>query len=230
MDQIELAVAHREALGKSVKALRRQGITPVHLYGRGIDSLSLQCETSGLIRVLAEAGQTNLVGLKIAGENEPRSVLVRAVQVSPVKSGLIHVDFFEVSLAEKVRVDVPIILTSEAPITKQKEYILVQEMDSLSVECLPADMPNDATLDLAVLTEPDQSLKVSDIDLGDGVTIINDPEHVVARIAMLRLSEEEIAEDAAAAEAAQLAADGAAAVGAGAEGATAAPEGDSESA
>ncbi len=226
MDQIELAVAHREALGKSVKALRRQGITPVHLYGRGIDSLSLQCETSGLIRVLAEAGQTNLVGLKIAGENKPRSVLVRDVQVSPVKSGLIHVDFFEVSLAEKVRVDVPIILTSEAPITKQKEYILVQEMDSLSVECLPADMPNDATLDLAVLTEPDQSLKVSDIDLGDDVTIINDPEHVVARIAMLRLSEEEIAEDAAAAEAAELAAAG----GPAAEGAAAAPEGDSESA
>lgn len=230
MDQIELAVAHREALGKSVKALRRQGITPVHLYGRGIDSLSLQCETSGLIRVLAEAGQTNLVGLKIAGENEPRSVLVRDVQVSPVKSGLIHVDFFEVNLAEKVRVDVPIILTSEAPITKQKEYILVQEMGSLSVECLPADMPNDATLDLAVLTEPDQSLKVGDIDLGEGVTIIDDPEHVVARIAMLRLSEEEIAEDAATAEAAQLAAGEAAAAGAGAEGATAAPEGDSESA
>ncbi len=227
MDQIELAVDHREALGKSVKALRRQGITPVHLFGRGIDSLSLQCETSGLIRVLAEAGQTRLVGLKIAGEKKPRSVLVRGVQVSPVKSGLIHVDFFQVSLAERVRVDVPIILTSEAPITKQKEYILVQDMDSLSVECLPADMPNEATLDLAVLTGPDQSLKVSDIDLGEGVTIIDDPEHVVARIAMLRLSEEEVAEDAAAAEAAELTAAGQVAAG---EPGEPAAEGDSEAA
>ena len=227
MEQIELAVDHREALGKSVKALRRQGITPVHLFGRGIDSLSLQCETSGLIRVLAEAGQTRLVGLKIAGEKKPRSVLVRGVQVSPVKSGLIHVDFFQVSLAERVRVDVPIILTSEAPITKQKEYILVQDMDSLSVECLPADMPNEATLDLAVLTEPDQSLKVGDIDLGEGVTIIDDPEHVVARIAMLRLSEEEVAEDAAAAEAAELTAAGQVAAG---EPGEPAAEGDSEAA
>ena len=227
MDQIELAVDHREALGKSVKALGRQGITPVHLFGRGIDSLSLQCETSGLIRVLAEAGQTRLVGLKIAGEKKPRSVLVRGVQVSPVKSGLIHVDFFQVSLAERVRVDVPIILTSEAPITKQKEYILVQDMDSLSVECLPADMPNEATLDLAVLTGPDQSLKVSDIDLGEGVTIIDDPEHVVARIAMLRLSEEEVAEDAAAAEAAELTAAGQVAAG---EPGEPAAEGDSEAA
>lgn len=199
MDQIELAVAHREALGKSVKALRRQGITPVHLFGRGIDSLSLQCGTSGLIRVLAEAGQTRLVNLKIDSEQKPRSVLVRGVQVSPVKSELLHVDFFEVSLAEKVRVDVPIILTSEAPITRQKEYILVQEMDSLSVECLPADMPNQATLDLAVLTEPDHSLKVSDIDLGDAVTVINDPDQVIARISMLRLAEEEVAEAAEAA-------------------------------
>ncbi len=215
MDQIELEVAHRESLGKAVKALRRRGITPVHLFGRGIDSLSLECETSGLIRVLAEAGQTRLVGLKIGGEKKQRSVLVRGVQVSPVKSELLHVDFFEVSLAEKVRVDVPIVLTSEAPVTKQKEYILVQDMDSLSVECLPADMPNEASLDLSVLTEPDQTLKVSDIDLGDAVTVINDPDQVVARISMLRLAEEEVAEEAAA--------------GAPAAGEPAPAEGDSES-
>lgn len=220
MDQIELAVAHREALGKSVKALRRQGITPVHLFGRGIDSLSLQCGTSGLIRVLAEAGQTRLVNLKIDSEQKPRSVLVRGVQVSPVKSELLHVDFFEVSLAEKVRVDVPIILTSEAPITRQKEYILVQEMDSLSVECLPADMPNQATLDLAVLTEPDHSLKVADIDLGDAVTVINDPDQVIARISMLRLAEEEVAEAAEAAAKAPPAGEPAAAPAKGDSGST----------
>jgi len=191
LDQIELEVDHREILGKSVRALRRGGITPVHLFGSGIESQSLQCETSNLIHVLTEAGQTRLVNLKIAGDKKKHSVLVRNVQVSPVKSELIHVDFFEVSLAEKVRIDVPIVLASEAPITKHKEYILVQDMDSLSVECLPADMPNEATLDLAVLTEPDHTLKIADIDLGEGVTILDDPEHVVARISMLRLAEEE---------------------------------------
>ncbi len=223
MDQIELAVDHREALGKSVKALRRQGITPVHLFGRGVDSLALQCETPGLIRVLAEAGQTRLVGLKIAGERKPRSVLVRGVQVSPVKSGLLHVDFFQVSLAERVRVDVPIVLTSEAPITKQKEYILVQEMDTLSVECLPADMPGEVTLDLAVLTEPDHVLKVSDIDLGDDVTVVSDPEQAVVRISLLRLAEEEVEEEVE---------EGVEGVEEGAEAGAAAPgaEGDSEAA
>ncbi len=195
MDQIELAVARRETLGKSVRALRRQGITPVHLFGRGVGSLALECPTSGLIRVLAEAGQTRLVGLKITGERKRRSVLVRGVQVSPVKSELLHVDFFEVSLAERVRVDVPIVLTSEAPVTKQKEYILVQDMDTLSVECLPADMPNEAVLDLEVLTESDQTIKISDIDLGDDVTILDDPEYVVVRISVLRLAEEEVAEE-----------------------------------
>lgn len=126
--------------------------------------------------------------------------------MSPVKSGLLHVDFFEVSLAEKVRIDVPIVLTGEAPVTRHREFIMVQDIDSLSVECLPTNMPNEASLDLSVLTEAEHSLKISDIKLGEGITIINDPDQVIARIATLRLAEEDVtAEEKTGAEAAAAA-------------------------
>ncbi|MCJ7669329.1 MAG: 50S ribosomal protein L25, partial [Dehalococcoidia bacterium] len=77
MDKIELKVTNREILGKKVKHLRRQGITPVHLFGHGIESLALQCDTGELERVLGQAGQTRLISLKLAKEKKPRTAVVR---------------------------------------------------------------------------------------------------------------------------------------------------------
>ncbi|MFC1862238.1 50S ribosomal protein L25, partial [Chloroflexota bacterium] len=72
MDQIELEAAKREILGKKVRFLRRQGITPVHLFGHGIESLALQCDTAKLHRVLVGAGKTRLISIKVGNEKEPR--------------------------------------------------------------------------------------------------------------------------------------------------------------
>ena len=78
MDQIELNVTKREVLGKKVRFLRRQGVTPVHLFGHGVESEALQCATAKLQRVLAEAGKTRLIGLKLSnlkGLDESQSTL-----------------------------------------------------------------------------------------------------------------------------------------------------------
>ena len=77
MDQIELKVNKREVLGKKVRFLRRKGITPVHLFGHGIDSEALQCDTDTLKSVLAEAGHTGLINLKLDGEKKPRTAVAR---------------------------------------------------------------------------------------------------------------------------------------------------------
>ena len=182
MDQIELKVNKREVLGKKVRFLRREGITPVHLFGHGIDSVALQCDTAQLQQVLAEAGHTRVINLKFDKERKPRPAVVREVQRGHGTSGPLHVDFYQVKMAEAVKVDVPVVLVGEAPALKSKDNILVHELNTLSVECLPANIPPSIELDLSSLAEPDEAVRVKDVALDDEITVLNDPELVVVRI------------------------------------------------
>ncbi len=186
MKQIELAATSREILGKKVRFLRRQGVTPVHLFGHGVESVALQCDTTLLQKVLAQAGRTGLVSLK-PDKKRPRNTLVREIQRNPCTGELLHVDFYQVMATEKIKVEVPIVLVGEAPALKLKENILVQELDRLSVECLPENIPASVELDLGPLTEAEQALRVKDIALGEEVTVTTDPEHVVAKISAQRV-------------------------------------------
>jgi len=196
MDEIELKVTKRDILGKKVRFLRRQGITPVHLFGHGIESQALQCDTARLQQVLAEAGKTKLINFKIDGEKKARSVIVREVEIELPRRGLVHVDFYQVKKAEEMKVEVPVVLVGEAPALKLRENTLLQELDTLSVECLPANIPASVELDISSLIESDQVLRVKDIELEKGVTVLNDPEVVVAKISVRRVEEvvEEVVE------------------------------------
>lgn len=197
MDQIELKVNVRDVLGKKVRFLRRQGITPVHLYGHGIESVALQCDTSQLQGVLAEAGQTRLINLKFEGERRPRTVVVREVQKGIRPGELYHVDFYQVQMAEMMKVDVPIILVGESPVLKSRENMLSQDLNILNIQCLPANIPASIEIDTSVLTEIDQAIRVKDIELDDEITVLNDPELIVVRIIarpVEKLEEVEVAE------------------------------------
>ena len=182
MDQIELKVIKRDVLGKKVRFLRRQGITPVHLYGHGIESVALQCDTPQLQGVLAEAGQTRLINLKFEGERRPRTVVVREVQKGIRPGELYHVDFYQVQMAEMMKVDVPIILVGESPALKSRENMLSQDLNILNIQCLPANIPASIEIDTSILTEIDQAIRVKDIELDEEITVLNDPELVVARV------------------------------------------------
>ena len=196
MKQIELEAAHREILGKKVRHLRRQDITPVHLFGRNVESMALQCHTAVLQRVLAQAGKTGLIDLKVDKAKKPRNVLVREIQRDPRTRGLLHVDFYQVKITEKIKVDVPIVLVGEAPALKLKDNMLIQELDSLSIECFPDKIPASIELDTSSLTEAEQAIRVKDITLDEGVTISHeDPGLIVAKISAARvekLEEEEV--------------------------------------
>lgn len=182
MDKIELKVTNREILGKKVKHLRRQGITPVHLFGHGIESLALQCDTGELERVLGQAGQTRLISLKLSKEKKPRSVVVREFDRDWRKGQLVHVDFYQVKMEEKIKLEVPVALVGEAPALKSKTYMLEHELGTLTVECLPAKIPTSLEVDISSLTEPEQTIRVKDVALDKDITVLNDPELVVVKI------------------------------------------------
>ena len=182
MDDIELTVTNREILGKKVKHLRRQGITPVHLFGHGIESLSLQCNTDEAERVLGQAGQTRLISLKLSKEKRPRTVVVREFNRDWRKGQLLHVDFYQVKMEEKIRLEVPVVLDGEAPALKSKANMLDHELGTLTVECLPAKIPASLEVDISSLTEAEQTIRVKDVVLDKDITVLNDPELVVVKI------------------------------------------------
>ena len=125
MEQLELEVTEREILGKKVRFLRRQGVTPLHVFGHGIESMALQCDTAKLQQVLAKAGKTRLINLKLDKEKSPRPAVVREVQIEPLTGESLHVDFYQVQMAEQVKVEVPIVLTGEAPALRLKGNTLM---------------------------------------------------------------------------------------------------------
>lgn len=199
MEVIELVADNREILGKKVKQLRHQGITPVHLFGHRVQSMALQVPTNQLLSAINSAGKTRLIDLKVNKERRPRKVLVREVQTSPYKRELLHVDFYQISVEEKLTVEVPIIMVGEAPALKHKENILVRELDKIAVECLPTQIPTSIELDLSGLEEAEQAIRVNDIALDEGVKVLIDPELVVVKITAKRVErivEEVVAEEA----------------------------------
>jgi large subunit ribosomal protein L25 len=112
MEDLTLQVAKRGVLGKKNRFLRRQGITPVHLFGHNIESQSLQCDTVQLKRIIAHAGATRLISLQIDGDKQPKSVFAREIQRDAVGKKLLHVDFYQVKKGEKMAVEVPIVLVA----------------------------------------------------------------------------------------------------------------------
>ena len=191
VEQIELHVSTRELMGKKSRFLRRQGITPVHLFGYDTEPMALQCETVQLKQVLKTAGKTKLVGLRVDKHKKPRNVVVREIQKNALSGELVHVDFFQVSMEEKIKVDVPVVLVGEAPALKVKTNTMAQDLATVEVECLPDRIPENIQVDVSILVEDDQSIQVKDLVLGEGVVALSNPEQVVVRIAPLQIEKVE---------------------------------------
>lgn len=170
------------------------------MIGHGIDSLSLQCDTANLRQVLEQAGSTHLVDLKIGKERKNRSVLVKDVQVEPMSGEILHVDFYEVKMKDKVKMDVPLLTIGESPLLKLKGNILVQDVHSVSVECLPADIPDHFEINLEELVEVGQTVRVGDLTVPEEVSVMNEDDQMILKIVAQALPKEE-EEEAAEAEA-----------------------------
>ena len=107
MEDLKLQATKRDVSGKKVRFLRHQGVTPTHLYGHGLESLTLQCDTAELQRIIAHAGTTRLISLKVEADKHPRSVFIREIQRDEIKGHLLHVDFYQIRKSEKIKADIP---------------------------------------------------------------------------------------------------------------------------
>jgi large subunit ribosomal protein L25 len=206
MADSSLKVDKREVTGKKTRFLRRQGLTPVHVFGHGIESLPLQCQTDELMHTIARKGTTRLLDITVKGEKETRSVFIREIQRDMISGDLLHVDFYQVNKSEKIRLAVPIVLTGEAPVLKLKNNIIEQIMTELEVECLPGNLPPQIEVDLSGLVEINQAIHVRDLKLKDGVAVTAPPDQIVVKASAIAEEKEAAAPVVAEAAAAEPAA------------------------
>lgn len=192
MAKVKLAAQPRETLGKEVKQLRQQGIIPANLYGKNIPSVPLQVEKSGIQKLLAEVGGSQLIDLSIKGEKKPRNVLIREVQKG-LGGKLLHMDFFQVSMSEPITVPVPVELVGESPLIKASNLVLEQAVWELQIKCLPDKIPQSVEVDISSITGTGHAVLVKDIKVKKGLTILNNPEESIVRArAQLVMEKEEV--------------------------------------
>jgi large subunit ribosomal protein L25 len=189
---IELQATTREERGSHNKPLRREGLVPAVLYGHNVEPRAIVASAGLLHRVWMRAGRTQLIDLSVDG-GRAQKVLVREVQISPRTNRPIHADFFAVNLREKLTADVPVVITGESPaVVDAKVGTLQQLITTLRIECLPADLPAQFTVDVSGLLEIDAGIHVRDIALPEGVALVHiDPDELVVKVAALRIVEEE---------------------------------------
>jgi len=180
------AAEPRTLLGKAVSRLRREGVLPANIYGRGVESTAVQIAARDVRTLLQAHGLNTLVNLQVSGEGQPRSVVVRKVQRHPVSKQLEHVDFYQVDLARAIQGPVPVVLVGEAPAVHTYRALLLQSVDTVVVEALPAQMPSSIEVSVDGMRAPDATVTVGDLQPPAGVTIVTSPDVVIAAMSRAR--------------------------------------------
>jgi large subunit ribosomal protein L25 len=189
MANSELTVAPRTVLGKKVAQLRRTGVTPANIYGGKIESTSVQADTAALTHLLRGSTRNAIINVNVEGEGRPRTVVVRELKRNAVTGQLLHVDFYQISMTEKMRADVPVVLVGTSDAVSTYGGILLQTVESVAVEALPGDIPTQFEVDVTKLTELEQSIHVRDLDVDESkVTLMSEPDVVLARVASPRVA------------------------------------------
>ncbi|MGE5279593.1 MAG: 50S ribosomal protein L25/general stress protein Ctc [Deltaproteobacteria bacterium] len=188
---LDAALREKAEVGKNNK-LRKSGFVPAVVYGEKMQALALKIERSRLIKFMHahHGGENVVITLRVAGgkKAEERSVLISEIQKHPVSDEILHVDFHEIDLTERIEVQVPIEAKGEAVGVKQDGGVLEHILWEIEVECLPTQIPEKLEVDISALKIGDE-IHVRDLKAPEGVVIKHDPEALV--ISLLAPREEE---------------------------------------
>jgi len=192
--QTELEISPREVMGKATKRLRKVGIIPANIFGHHEASQPVQIDAIAFDQLVRAHHATGIIALRQPGNGATQTALIRHVQHDPRSGKIIPVDFFRVSLRERITSKVPLHFVGEAPAVKLEGGVLLHLMDALDVECEAGDLVQYVEVDVTPLTEIDAILHAGDVKLPTSYTLLTDPKEGIAKIAATRA---EIAEEAA---------------------------------
>lgn len=177
MDKVVLKATERKVTGRHVRALRRSGQLPGVIYGHNVEPVSISLDAHEASKVLGKLSSSSLITVDVEGKEYPS--LVREKQMNYIKRNLIHVDFQVVSLTEKIRANVGIVLTGNSVAVKDFNAMLINGLTELEVEAFPQDLPERVVVDIGALAKIGDAIHVKDISLPDKVTILSAADEMV---------------------------------------------------
>ncbi|MDU2599155.1 50S ribosomal protein L25 [Anaerococcus sp.] len=192
MADLVLNANNREATGKNkVNKLRAEELIPAVIYAKGEENLNVQVTSRDFDKVLRQAGTSTIITLDIDGEN--KDVLIKDYQTHPYKNQYLHVDFQAINQNETIRVSVPVVLLGRDNL-RIDDAVLVQNLDTIEVECLPKYIPQTAEVEISEM-EIGDAKTVADLDIfeNDNITLLEEDDEVIC--SLQEASEEEISED-----------------------------------
>jgi len=204
--EVSIALERREGTGKSFnRKLREQGRVPGVVYGSGKEPVAVTFDPRVLESKLKDshAGINTLFDLQGDASLQDRTVMVKELQREPLKGNVIHADFFEIDMLERIHVSVPVHLSGSAPGVLEGG-VIEHALRDVELACLPNAIPDELTADVSEL-ELGHSLHVSDIALPEGVELVSDPELSVVSVLLPKVVEEAVAEPEEGEEGAELA-------------------------
>jgi len=187
MEKVVLKASKRSVVGKQVKALRREGKLPAVIYGRHGDPVNIELDARSTGRILANATSSSLITIELDGEKIP--TLIREKQRDFIKNNLLHVDFMTVSMTEKLKAYVALRFKGLSLAVKDYNAILVHNIEQLHVECFPADLPEYVEVDISVLKNPGDGIRVGDLSVTENVTVLDDADMMVAVASASKIEE-----------------------------------------
>ncbi len=191
MKQVELRAESRQVTGKKVRHLRSEALVPAVMYGPDTPPIQIQANERDFVRVLAQAGETALIHVFVDNNPNPTMVLARDVQRDVLSRKLLHVDFYQVRLTEMVRTTPRLEFVGTAPVAQTEHAVVIHNMTSIEIECLPTDLVDTIRVDLSGLTSLEDGIYVRDLPVPPGARVLADPEDVVVAVVASRSFEEE---------------------------------------
>lgn len=178
--KLVLETKPRSVFGKKLKKLRKEGLLPANVFGTDFKSQSLSLNIKDFVNTYREARETGIVYLKIGSDEIP--VLIRNVQKHPVNDNYLHIDFRKVDLKKKIATAVPVKILGTSEAVAQKNGVLLTLSENLIVEALPQDIPSQIDVDVSVLKEIGQEIKVVNLKKSDKYEIKDELNKVIISV------------------------------------------------
>ncbi len=168
-DTITLALTPRSVHKKKVRALRREGIIPAVVYGKGFDTTMVQVGQKDFEDAYKQTHGTAIINAGIEGKNLP--VLVHAIQRDSIKGNILHVDFLKVDMSHEVTVDVPLVFVGTSPAEKEGKGTVGHETTSISLKCPATNIPSEIEVDVSSIVDKHDVIHSSDLKLPEGASL-----------------------------------------------------------
>lgn len=189
MDKIILPLEKRTETGKKNRRLRAGGKVPAVVYGHGAEPQAVAAEAKVIEKIYAQAGGNKIIGIKV-GDAKEKNALFHDVQTDSRTGHLTHADFYVVRMDEKIKTEVPIHVVGESTAVYQQEGTLIRPIETVEVEALPADLPENFEIDISVIDDFDKTITVGDLKAQQGVDILTPAEEVLVKVQPPRSDEE----------------------------------------